>query len=875
MPAFFKAGFFFRPSDMNIPALRYFRVILTKGVSRPTLLSTMTFNKKQRIVVEILLGVTILLALAVGTGTGIALAQSHNIQFTEELGTYKPALPSQVLDRNGDLITEVFADQKRQIVTVDDLPKHLLFALITREDEHFYDHIGFSIRGTLRAVWNILTGQYISGGSTITQQVAGRHYADRSDFSIQRKLRELWYAFQLERYLTKDQILEMYMNEEYFGHNTYGVEAASQFYFGRPSHEITPAESAILVIQLASPARYSPINNPNNAKEIQFTVLKQMAENGYIDPEQAEISYRQYWSSYDYTRSNTSSAYFENESRAPYFSEYVRLELEEMLYGSLDINRDGFVVHTTLDLDYQEAARRYMDTGLHRINRTYRANSDQRMEYVNKQFVPVVEMLSLAFNLPDIRVAGTKKIRAARALFYEQLRPTLEVLSLLFGSEDIKFLADMALAKEEQESKRNIVEGALLTLENETGRILAMVGGSDFTTKKLNRAVQAKVQPGSSFKPLYYSAAISSRDFTPATMIYDAPVVFWNDDGTPYKPFNYMGRWEGPVRLRYALAHSMNVPSIKVLDAVGFDAAITRASRLLGITDPAEISRTFPRRYPLALGIVSIAPIQMAKAFSTFANAGREVEPIAIVYVEDRNGNIILEPEKELRARQKKLGDDLQILTPQEAYIMVSMLESTVEYGTLANRRRNVGGFDGMPMAGKTGTTQNWSDAWTVGFSPYMTTAIWFGFDMPGNSLGVNQTGATAAGPIWAGYMKDIHADLPIMEFPRPETGLTEMEVCAVSGMLPTEFCSDGTVEEIFLTGTEPHQFCTLHKFRHEQEQEILDKLLNSVLAEDVSAEDFELPDPGLEDSVLGDFRIDSEIDSLFGSSDVENPLLD
>jgi penicillin-binding protein 1A len=358
-------------------------------------------------------------------------------------------------------------------------------------------------------------------------------------------------------------------------------------------------------------------------------------------------------------------------------------------------------------------------------------------------------------------------------------------------------------------------------------------------------------------------------------MIYDAPVVFWNDDGTPYKPFNYMGWWEGPVRLRYALANSMNVPSIKVLDSVGFDAAITRASRLLGITDPAEIAQTFPRRYPLALGIISIAPIQMAKAFSTFANAGREVEPIAIVYVEDRNGNIILEPEKELRARQKKLGDDLQILTPQEAYIMVSMLESTVEYGTLANRRRNVGGFDGMPMAGKTGTTQNWSDAWTVGFSPYMTTAIWFGFDMPGNSLGVNQTGATAAGPIWAEYMKDIHSGLAVTEFPRPESGLTEMEVCAVSGMLPTEYCSDGTIEEIFLAGTEPHQFCTYHKFQKDQEQKILDKLLNSILAEDVSAEDFELPDPGLEDSLLEDFQMDSEIDSLFGSTDVENPLLD
>ncbi len=221
-----------------------------------------------------------------------------------------------------------------------------------------------------------------------------------------------------------------------------------------------------------------------------------------------------------------------------------------------------------------------------------------------------------------------------------------------------------------------------------------------------------------------------------------------------------MGEWRGPVTLRFALATSMNVPSIQVLDKIGFDAAINRAARLLGVSDPNEIKATFPRKYPLGLGIISVAPIQMARAFATFPNGGKEVNPIGIRYIEDRSGKIILEPEREIRANQKREGERLQILSPQAAYLMVDLLKSTVDFGTLANRRRRVGGFP-MDFAGKTGTTQNWSDAWTVGFSPYVTTAVWFGFDMPGNSLGLNQTGATAAGPVWARYMKSIHENNP------------------------------------------------------------------------------------------------------------------
>ena len=371
------------------------------------------------------------------------------------------------------------------------------------------------------------------------------------------------------------------------------------------------------------------------------------------------------------------------------------------------------------------------------------------------------------------------------------------------------------------------VEGALITLENETGYIKAMVGGSKFDqSNQLIRATQAQLMPGSCFKPLYYSAAIDSRRFTPGTLIYDAPVVFYNEDGTPYIPLNYKGEWKGQVLLWYALAHSMNVPSVKVLDGIGFDAAINRASSLLGIYSPEQVQRTFPRLYPLALGVIGVSPLQMARAFSVFANQGREVTPIAIRFIDDRSGRSILDPEKELRAEQKKKGAAIQVVTPQNAYVMTDLLRRVIKKGTLSYPTSSGTVFtykdqDGksytIPAAGKTGTTQNWADAWTLGYTPYMTTAIWFGFDRPGNSLGVSQSGAAIAGIAWANYMAEIHRGLPAKDFVRPHAGLIDVSICSVSGLLPTEYCDEGTENLTFYEGTQPRQYCDLHEFKSEQ----------------------------------------------------------
>ncbi len=829
----------------------------------------MAFSRRQRIVLEVIIGLTLMVALGTGITLGVAMAAMKNIDIVRELRDYKPALPTQVLDRNGKLITEFFGEEKRDIVHIDELPKHLIYAVLTREDRNFYEHKGFDFFRTARATVDMITGNFSGGGSTITQQVAGRLFADRSQKTITRKLKELWYAVLLERALTKNEILELYLNQEILGHGTYGVEAASQLYFGHSARDVSVAEAAVLVPLFSAPSRYSPILHPDLAKDRQRYVLDQMVSIGYVSKEEADSSFEQFWDNWDFTRSNTTSAYFSNESLAPYFSEYVRQELEDLLFGSVDIYKDGYVVHTTLDLDYQHTADEIMQEGLRSVNQRYQATANDRFDVVNQEYIPFLDMMSLAFNLENLKVAGAQQKREAKNNYLASINPLVDLLAMTTGSRDLHKLARETYNQIKKKNERTTIEGALISLENETGHILAMVGGSDFETKKLNRAVQSKLQPGSSFKPLYYSAAISSGKFTPATRLYDGPIVFWNADGTPYEPTNYLGEWKGSVLLRFALATSMNVPSIQVLDGIGFDAAIDRASRLLGMYDQRNNEDIFPRKYPLGLGIVSVAPINMVRAFATFPNGGKEVVPIAITYIQDRQGNMVLEHEKDLLNDRK--GKDTRILSPQAAYVMVNLLQSTVEFGTLANRRRNIGGFDGMPMAGKTGTTQNWGDAWTVGFSPYLTTAVWFGFDMPGNSLGRYLTGATAAGPIWAKYMKTVHSGLEPKEFTKPDSGLVTVRVCAVSGMLPTQYCDDGIIEELFIAGTEPRQACDIHEFQKDRDELLIKKIQDNMLTQDLSLDSFDIPElpPPFEDN-NGDSN-----PLLDDSNDSVNPLLD
>ena len=773
------------------------------------------------LIVKIFAALTIIIAVVIGIALGLSLAETTNIKNQENFVEFAPALPTRILDANGTLITEFSADEKREMVSLSELPRHLIHAVLAREDPDFYNHKGFSVRGIARAAFGQITGRNLGGGSTITQQVAGTLYTDRREYTIKRKIRELWWAFQMERRYTKNEILEIYLNYMYMGPGTYGVEAASKYFFGHSVRDITLAEAAILAVQLSSPSRYNPLDKPNDAMDRQRLVLNRMIEFGYTTREEADASFNEYWDNYDYTRASV-SAYYTREDKAPWFSEYVRRELDGMMYGTMDYYRDGYTVLTTLDLRHQEAAAKFMNEGLVKANREYARSAGTSNVQAERTYIPIVELLSLSFDLGGIHATyGSQNSARAMSRYTKTINPVVDMAALAFGIQDLKVITNTAFAELKTNTEQNVVEGALICVENETGYITAIIGGSKYyESNQLIRATQGNIQPGSSFKPLYYSAAIDSRKLTAASLIYDIPIVFHNEDGTPYIPLNFKGEWKGSVLLYDALSHSMNVPSLKVLDTIGFDAAIGRAAALLDITDPDQIRRTFPRVYPLGLGIISASPLRMARAFAVFANQGRNVSPMAIRSVEDRNGRVVLDPEREVRLRQQRMGNDIQVISPQNAYIMTSMMKKTVESGTLAHGagygnkftfRDEKGNRFRMPAAGKTGTPQNWSDAWAVGYTPYYTTAIWFGFDKPGNSLGVNLTGATLAGPVWGDYMREIHQGLPLKEFAKPATGIREVSVCAKSGLLKTPACNEGEVVLPFLEGTQPTEYCDIH----------------------------------------------------------------
>ncbi|MDR1468958.1 MAG: PBP1A family penicillin-binding protein [Spirochaetaceae bacterium] len=770
--------------------------------------------------------VCVVLIAAVAAGLGLALAYTENTIREENFTEFAPDLPTKVLDIHGNLVTEFTGEQKRELVTLAELPRHLINAALAREDPAFFRHKGFTVRAIARAFYGqirsrLFGGNTLGGGSTITQQVAGTLYTDRTEYTLRRKIVELWWAIQMERRFTKNEILEIYLNQMYMGPGVYGVEAASKYYFGHSAREITLAEAALLVVQLSAPTRYNPIANPNVAMAGQQRTLESMIELGYTTREEADASFKEYWESYDYTRVSQ-SAYFDREDKAPWFSEYVRRQLDTMMYQSMDYYRDGYTVRTTLDLDFQMAADKYMADGITHANEVYGRSAGNRLDNAEGRWIPVVNLLSLYFDVDFLAgTAGAQNQARAMSRYTKQINPIADMAALLFGLDGLQEITNAGFEEMRNAVEQNVVEGALVCIENETGYVKAIVGGSKFDrNNQWIRAIQGQMMPGSSFKPLYYSAAIDSRQFTPSSLIYDVPVVFHTENGTPYIPLNFRGEWQGTVLLYNALAQSMNVPSLKVLDTIGFDAAINRAAALLGITDPEVKRRTFPRVYPMGLGIISIAPIQMARAFATFANEGREVEPIAILSIEDRNGRVVIDNERNIRLAQRQKGKDSQIVSPQNAYVMTQLLKQTVEIGTL----RSGAGYGAkfsfideagkryrIAAAGKTGTTQNWSDAWTVGFTPYYTTAIWFGFDRPGNSLGLDLTGATLAGPIWGDFMREIHMGLPARDFTRPVSGIVDVTVCAKSGQLLTPQCNEGSITLPFLQGTEPHEYCSHH----------------------------------------------------------------
>ena len=824
-------------------------------------------------------------SVSMGALLGWALSETKNIENSEYISEFDTALPTKLLDINGELITEFASDEKREIISFQQLPQHLIDALITREDRIFFYHKGFSVKAVMRAIFGKLTGKSLGGGSTLTQQIAGTLYCDRTDMSYTRKIKELWWAIQMERRYSKNEILELYLNKIYFGGGTYGVNAASKYYFGHGATEITPAEAAILVIQLSNPAFYNPFDHPNRAMDRQKDVLSAMVSNGYITQEQSDQSFDNYWDSFDFTRTST-SAYMMRDDKAPWFSEYVRRELGNMIYGSDDIYTSGFTVNTTLNLQHQQIAQSVMEKYIDIANTRYKNEHSSKSDIAFNTYVPLTEMLSLLFDIPSLKMSEKRAEQVANNTYISQINPILDVLSLITGQDKLKVnVINRATAISKQEDEKTTIEGTMIALNHENGYIDALVGGSKFDSdNQFIRATQAKVQPGSTFKPLYYSAAIDSKKYTPTTQISDTPVVFHTADGKPYIPLNFKGEWEGDVSLWRALTRSMNVPSLKILDGIGFEAAIDRAVALLGIPKNEIASRAFVPGYPIGLGVCSVRPVEMARAYAIFANGGKEITPMAIRTVEDKNGNVILNPELDIRKEQAAKGEKIQVISPQTAFVMTKLLEQTVNNGgTLAaqawhfNYRDENKNRYTMPAAGKTGTTQNWADAWTCGFTPYYAAAFWFGFDKPGQSLGLNITGATLAGYAWGEYFDKIHENLPLKDWNKPLEGVIECTVCSESGQILTEACGDNKTTQWYLKGTEPTEICPIHSSTSSSTMAI-NRLEREMMKTGLKLDfDFERKPLKLNlDFLDGDYSFESTSDSLEEKiDDMEANLVD
>lgn len=764
-------------------------------------------------------------ALLFGSILGLGLARTADTIHSEQFTEFSMALPTKILDINGELITEFTSEEKREIISLKEIPQHMLDALITREDQIFYEHHGFNLTAIFRAVIGQVTHLSLGGGSTLTQQIAGTMYCDRREISIKRKLKELWWAVQMERRYTKPEILELYLNKVFFGSGTNGINAASKHYFGHSAREITPAESAILVIQLSNPTWYNPFEHPNRAKDRQKYVLDSMVQEGYLSKKEAEDSYDEYWINFDYSRTG-GSAFFMRDDKAPWFSEYVRRELSDMIYGDDDIYSSGFTVNTSGNLAHLKVSTEIMEKAIANANKRYQDEVSYKQRYALSDYIPLSELCVLLYNLEGLKMTAERAQTQAISTFTTSINPIVDLFSVMTGIEDLKIgIINKATTLAQEKAKATTVEGAMINIENDTGYITTLVGGSKFDqSNQFIRATQAKIQPGSSIKPLYYSAGLDTNKYTAATNLVDAPYEFKSADGSSYLPNNYGGAWRGNVLLWRALALSLNIPALKVLEGVGFEPAIDRMVDLLGISAKELPSRAFIPGFPLGLGTCSVRPIEMARAYAIFANGGKAIDPIAIRTVEDRNGNIIINNDQRVR---NNILNPRQVISEENAFLMTKIMESSVTIGTLrygAAMRSidpNLKGskftytdetgktFD-MPVSGKTGTTQNWSDAWAIGFTPYYTCAVWFGFDTPGKSMGMGGTGASLAGPPWGDFMMFANRGKKFKEFPMPEGKVHKQTVCAETGLVPVDGCAN-TVTLWFKNGTGPVEPCNVH----------------------------------------------------------------
>ena len=674
---------------------------------------------------------------------------SRDLPSLEQLENYDPDLVTRIYSIDGKVLNELFV-QKRVFVELFNIPTHMQNAVIASEDRRFYEHWGLSVRSVARAIGiNILSLSYRQGFSTLTQQLARNLYKTIGfEDSILRKIKEVITAVQIERTYTKDEILEMYLNTVHFGHGTYGVEAATKRFFGKESKDLSVDESALLVGLLPSPASYSPVRHPEKARKRRNTVLRLMKEQGYI----THSEHAQY-------RAMTLESVTDEPTRglAPYFTEYVRRLLEKE-DEALDINiyRDGLKIYTTLDSRLQELAEKIV------LDAIIKSQGKLTNRIINNQ-----EEFERLGHLTIYEEDSVKMMMQGEAQLYKDLRSKL------------------------------LVQTAFVAINPKTGGIMAMIGGRPDYHDQYNRAVQAKRQPGSVFKPFVYTTALENG-YTVSQQLLNQPVVLnvQNTDGSwvKWKPQNYGGSTGGLTTLREGIRKSLNLISVRIVQQDYAPAEqVKRTAQRMGIsTDIRAVDA-------IALGTSEVIPLEMVAAYAAYANKGVYSKPIAITKIEDRYGNTI----REYHTAQ------YEVLSEETAYLMTSLMQTVMDRGTGGSARWKYN-FT-RPAAGKTGTTQGWSDAWFVGFTPQIAAGVWFGVDDYQVSLGKGQDGSKAALPSWAQFMRVSHKtlELPRVNFQKP-SGIIVSEICSVSKMGSRKSCP--IEKEIYKSGTEPSQKCRIHR---------------------------------------------------------------
>lgn len=712
----------------------------------------------------------------------------------DNLRRFQPSMPTRLYDVNGDLIAELF-QEKRELVAFEDLPPSLINAFVATEDQGFFNHHGIDPPAIFRAaIKNLfasirnLRPTVVQGGSTITQQLAKRLFTS-GERNIARKVLEAVLAFQIEKDFTKEEILEMYFNQIYLGHGCHGIATASRFFFNKDIRYMTVFEGSILAAMPSRPSGFSPLRNPHEAVEKNWDTLSRMVDCRYITRDYAIMIYGLEWPRYldDLkTEFPTKTAISKNIDYAPYFTDYVR-QILVARFGKDMVYNEGLMVYTTLNLKRQLAAEKYLREGVERQNEVSSRFNLISQGGVDRSLFGAYDVMRTVFALPAVMVKNDLDTQF-RKMIADEVVDTGDLLTLVMGSDPANEGLEGYRALVADISSTQRVEGALIAVEPSTGYITSMVGGSEFqVSNQYNRAVQARRQPGSSFKPFIYGSAIEDRAISAATMLPDAPIVDIDAQGVSWSPGNYEGDFSGMVSIRRALAASINIISVRIYDLIGPDKVIEYASRLLKVPE----SRFTPGP-SLALGTTEVTPFEMATGYSIYANRGRDVIPFAIRYVTDRDGGDLDNTEEEVGRiiALKEADGSIQVIGEDLDYIMTSLMRGVVDHGTAAETIRATARFD-REAAGKTGTTSNWTDAWFCGFTPDITTVVWIGYDRPFMSLGKHQAGASVAAPIWARYMKDIYNGMPDSHFAPEPPGVIRTGVCRYTGMIPGPGCTE------------------------------------------------------------------------------------